>query len=137
MQRSSLHSLCYRKSRVAIKIAKISRPQLPGPDKPSPCRKLLVSWMLLVLPSKSLPQLKAMSSTFIPAKFVLSFRAIVELKHALEENGVARGPLLNNKYDKNDVSCSTNLQYTADCRVWLFADLCIHCCSDYDYIGSI
>ncbi|DBA75971.1 hypothetical protein WJX79_006400 [Trebouxia sp. C0005] len=29
-------------------------------------------------------------------------KAIVELKHALEENGIARGPLLTNKYDKND-----------------------------------
>ena len=31
------------------------------------------------------------------------FRAIVELKHALEENGVARGPLLSTNNDKNDV----------------------------------
>lgn len=31
-------------------------------------------------------------------------RAIVELKHALEENGVARGPLLSTNTDKNDVS---------------------------------
>lgn len=29
-------------------------------------------------------------------------KAIVELKHALEENGIARGPLLVSKYDKND-----------------------------------
>lgn len=32
-----------------------------------------------------------------------SVRAIVELKHALEENGVARGPLLSTNTDKNDV----------------------------------
>lgn len=31
-------------------------------------------------------------------------RAIVELKHALEENAVARGPLLSKNTDKNDVS---------------------------------
>ena len=36
--------------------------------------------------------------------FPPSFRAIVELKHALEENGVARGPLLSTNTDKNDVS---------------------------------
>lgn len=29
-------------------------------------------------------------------------KAMVELRHALEENGIARGPLLNNKYDKHD-----------------------------------
>lgn len=29
---------------------------------------------------------------------------MVELRHALEENGIARGPLLNNKCDKHDVS---------------------------------
>ncbi len=40
-----------------------------------------------------------------PIASLWSCRAIVELKHALEENGVARGPLLNNKYDKDDVSC--------------------------------
>lgn len=44
------------------------------------------------------------------------FRAIVELKHALEENGVARGPLLSTNTDKNDVSfVSACLQSQVEC----------------------
>ena len=41
-----------------------------------------------------------------PVARIQFFRAIVELKHALEENAIARGPLLSKNTDKNDVSFS-------------------------------